>query len=50
MGSQVDMYTCTDACASLNQGVGLAAGSMGNTHSAIHGHPGFHLTMHRSGA
>ena len=24
--SQVDMYTCTDACAHLNQGVGPQAG------------------------
>ena len=26
MVSQVDMYTCTDACTHFNQGVGPAAG------------------------
>ena len=43
MVSQVDMYTCTDACTHFNQYVGPQARWMGHTHTATQGHPGFHV-------
>ena len=39
MGSQVDMYTCTDACTYFNQGVGPKAGRLGHSHSNTYEHP-----------
>ena len=50
MGSQVDMYICTDACANSNQGKGTEVGSLRHNHSPTQGHPGFHITIQRGEA
>ena len=47
MGSQVDMYTCTDACEHSNQGMGTKVGSLRHKHSPTQRHPGFHITIQR---
>ena len=47
MGSQVDTYTCTDACTHSKQGVRTEMRSLGHKHSATQGHPCFHVTMQR---
>ena len=45
MVSQVDMYTCTDACTHFNQGVALQARMDWDTHThtTTQGHWGFHV-------
>ena len=45
MGSQVDMYTCTDASTHSNQGMGTKVGSFRHNHSSTQGHSGFHITI-----
>ena len=47
MGSQVDMYKCTDTCAYSNQGVGTEVGLLRQNHSPTQGHPDFHIPIQR---
>ena len=47
MGSQMDMYTCTDACAHFNQGMGTEVGSLRHNHCPTQGHSSFHITIQR---
>ena len=49
MGSQVDINSCTDAWKYSKQGVGTEMRWLGHKHTATHGHPCFHQTMHRGG-
>ena len=42
MGSQVDIYSHTDACIHSNQGVWPEVGWLGQTHNATQRHPCFH--------
>ena len=45
MESQVNIYTCTDACTHSNQGVGTEVEWLEHTQSTTQRNPCFHVNM-----